>query len=503
MTSLAEFEKNLHRHKIATFAIVGFLALLSLIVIIISQQTSKEQTYKIPSKAQEARLTPSLPANDRARGLVFDGLEIDEQSCPNGFKVQLPEQAQAGLNRPLCTHGPDPVPTGFDINQSAPPVETVQGVSSKKVLGTTVTCDGDGVSGKRIQVLYVHASDIASRYAQVLNSIQTFVSNSIYYVDSPNGPVPYDGADRIFYQSALETGGTRNLRFVHDTACNPVVEEVTLSPTGDDTFGNTISELQAQGYKSLDRKYLVFVDAQVYCGIGTIAGDDRPGSDNANNLAPNYARTDAGCWSGVIPAHELMHNLGGVQVSAPHADGGYHCTDGYDDMCDHGTSPNKTFTSCPNTIGDQRMDCNHDDYFIASTPAADNYLWTHWNTANSIFLIGPTIPFITPTPPPPTPTPTLGANQYLQVRITNPQGGTTLPAKGSIKISANAASYPYAVSKMEILIDGSIVKSCRNSNSCETNWSLSRVSSGQHTIQANATNTASQTGSASVAVTKP
>ena len=31
---------------------------------------------------------------------------------------------------------------------------------------------------------------------------------------------------------------------------------------------------------------MIFADADVYCGIGTFAGDERPGVDNRSNFAP-------------------------------------------------------------------------------------------------------------------------------------------------------------------------------------------------------------------------
>ncbi|GMA87322.1 hypothetical protein GCM10025868_25720 [Angustibacter aerolatus] len=75
------------------------------------------------------------------------------------------------------------------------------------------------------------------------------------------------------------------------------------------------------------------------------------------------------------PAHELMHNLGAVQASAPHSTTEGHCTDEYDVMCyvDGGLNPRTgntatTTTVCKGTAANPRaddalFDCRHDDYF--------------------------------------------------------------------------------------------------------------------------------------------
>lgn len=256
----------------------------------------------------------------------------------------------------------DPPPDGFSLEKPRLPLVNAQAAAG--------VCDGDGVSGMRVQVLYVHQSDVASQLVAYEPSFQTWLQE----------------ADTDFNVSAQQTGGTRHIRFVHDANCIPSILEVTLSVTGTQNFGQSINELYYQGFGQTDRNYLMFADARVYCGISSMEYDDQPGPGNRSNLAPHYARVDAGCWSGVIPAHELMHNLGGVQWTAPHSDGNAHCTENYDNMCDHSGHINPIV--CPDPAGDSLFDCHHDDYYFAGTPPADNYLATHWNTANSYFLIG-------------------------------------------------------------------------------------------------------------------
>lgn len=156
-----------------------------------------------------------------------------------------------------------------------------------------------------------------------------------------------------------------------------------LSPAGDNSFNRTVNELQAAGYNRTDRKYMVFVDANIHCGLSGFIDDDQPSLSNANNFGPSYGRVDTGCWSAHAFAHELTHTLGGVQLSAPNASGGCHC----DIMCyaDAPNYPTMRF-GCANLAKEYRLDCNHDDY-ISTAPAAGSYLATHWNVANSDFLM--------------------------------------------------------------------------------------------------------------------
>jgi hypothetical protein len=283
----------------------------------------------------------------------------------------------------ICTHGPDPAPPGLDIHQ---PVRRLSVQAANQEMAT-MTCEGDGQSGYRIQVLYVRGSDVSSRYSQYLTSIRGWAGE----------------ADLIFQDSAAETGGSRNLRFVQDADCLPIVPEVVVSPNGDESFNATITDLQAQGFNRTDRIYLAFVDTTGagICGVGTLWPDDRPDKANMNNSGPSYSRVDAGCWRGDIAAHELMHNLGGVQNSAPNASGWFHCIDEYDIMCyrDSSTTPPMQVDCAEPNFNTTRFDCGHDDYFHTN-PAADSYLAHFWNAANNRFLIGaPNDPVVVAPPP--------------------------------------------------------------------------------------------------------
>jgi hypothetical protein len=82
-----------------------------------------------------------------------------------------------------------------------------------------------------------------------------------------------------------------------------------------------------------------------------------------------------------------MHNLGGVQLSAPNSSGGWHCTDEYDRMC-YSDEPNYPAMNyyCSDSSLNRLFDCNDDDYYNTD-PAGGSYLDTHWNAANSQYLV--------------------------------------------------------------------------------------------------------------------
>lgn len=266
----------------------------------------------------------------------------------------------------LCTHGPDKPPRGFKVDK---PVESLSPqVAAESVAG--ITCEGDGESGFRVQVLYVYGSN--NNIDQYRSSIQAWTADM----------------DQIFQNSS---GGARRVRFVHDAGCNLVIQDVAVSNASLKNFDAMVKELKNKGFTSETRIYLSFVDttAAGICGIGTIWNDDRAnGDENFNNFGPSYSRLDAGCWNGATAAHEVMHNLGGVQLSAPNTSGGYHCIDEHDVMC-YSDSPNypDMRTNCPNNGWDwTQFDCNDDDYYNVA-PGAGSYLANYWNPANNRFLV--------------------------------------------------------------------------------------------------------------------
>lgn len=252
--------------------------------------------------------------------------------------------------------------------QAAP---TSSALAPNAVTPQLVACDGDGVSGKRVEALYVREPGMPDRYHQLLPAMRAWLAN----------------ADDAYNDSAALDGRSRHLRYVTEAAagsCQVAVRNVVVPNGSLSTFEGGNTALGALGYNRADRKYVTLTESTVVCGVSTIENDDQPGPANRNNAGPSYARVDAvpGCMGTNAIAHELGHSLGAVQLSAPHSDGSWHCSDQYEMMC-YGGTPS---WNCPEWNAHRLPDCDHDDYFNAN-PAAGSYLATHWNVANSDFLI--------------------------------------------------------------------------------------------------------------------
>lgn len=315
------------------------------------------------------------------------------RACPPGL-LQI-----ATIHHTICSHGADAAPPGLDVSKRVPPLSPGLTASALPV------CEGDGVSGKRVEVLYIHGT--TSRYAQYLETFRTLA----------------EGVDAIFNASAAETGGERHVRYVTETVngqCRPVVRDVRISDAAlnANDWAPLLNAVQAAGYTRTDRKYLQFVDATVYCGIGGFAGDTTKSDSNRSNTGPEYARADSGCWNAGVAAHELGHTLGAVNNNAPNASGHAHCVDEYDVMCYKDGDDVTLVYRCTDRAHDQLLDCNHDDYYHTN-PAPGSYLATYYNVADNLFLIKPTG---TPPPPPTTFRLTNGASGTC---LDDPNGSTT------------------------------------------------------------------------------
>lgn len=242
-------------------------------------------------------------------------------------------------------------------------------------------CVGTGTDGRRVEMLYVHGQgtgDLAGLRATFEAYSRSIVGTFV----------------------ASSQGQYRAPRLATTPDCRLLIADVTVSAAALSSFDTMIDELVTHGFNRGDRKYHAWVDANAYCGIGTVYEDDRPGSENWNNQGPSYARSDRGCW-GYAEVHEIAHNLGAVQLSAPNSTGALHSRDEHDVMSYADGGPKgQMVVLCPEPVGEDRLDCRGDDYF---SPAPSGYLASHWNVASSAWL-ATTAGTVPPTTVPPTPT---------------------------------------------------------------------------------------------------
>ena len=255
-------------------------------------------------------------------------------------------------------------------------------------------------SQRQIKVVYAHAADSTDRFALWQDALQTDVS-------------------RIQQFLALQTGGRRALRFDMGTDCGSQYVDVQVvhlpapraTYIGGDDEQNFMAVAAAvrQRVPQDSRDVFVFGDGltdpvpghtanESVWGIAQVPDDDTAGAANASNsggrmammLAPPLATPDPSDWQPTVMLHEITHNLGGVQQSAPHSTPFAHCWDGRDVMCyEDGSSGSQPYTTsvCAFVGGaiPQTYDCGHDDYFNPD-PVPGSYLATRWNVYTSAFM---------------------------------------------------------------------------------------------------------------------
>ncbi|TFD70600.1 Ig-like domain-containing protein [Cryobacterium sp. Hb1] len=299
----------------------------------------------------------------------------------------------------LCSHGPDPVAAfggAAKLKQTSALEE--QRVAAAPASELTALCSAGGVSGKRIEVIYGVPQDRTNRFAEMLaplRDIMRQVNNNLEAVDAAT---------------------SQSYRFLCTNGADVTVRNVTLAQVGTDgtyTFDDYVVSMQNQVERGLgpvnyivnDRLYITYIDqiqdVYPYGGQGELTGDDQPSAAaNANNDSrPRYSMSAYLDMS--VIAHEIGHNIGAVQDSAPHSTKGGHCYDENDLMCYDDGGPyfalggRLTFT-CVGLAS--AVDCHSEDYYYPGTPPASNYLATHWNTANSGFL-SPIVSVVKPSPP--------------------------------------------------------------------------------------------------------
>ncbi|MEU6942143.1 TerD family protein, partial [Streptomyces rubiginosohelvolus] len=102
--------------------------------------------------------------------------------------------------------------------------------------GSKVVCEGDGTTGNRVQVLYVHAPG-RDRFGQYAASFKQWAAET----------------DVIYNASAQETGGERHVRYVTEGDCTVSVLDVEVSAGDLQEFGAMNNALAAKGFNRRDR----------------------------------------------------------------------------------------------------------------------------------------------------------------------------------------------------------------------------------------------------------
>ncbi|GLY31386.1 hypothetical protein [Kineosporia sp. NBRC 101731] len=240
-------------------------------------------------------------------------------------------------------------------------------------------CVDDGTTGKRVMALYVRGDEQTDRFG-------AYEARFRGWLDT------IDGA--FVFSAKLNGGGWRKVRYVRDADCRQVIDDVVVPQASMESTDTITVALKSMGYDRADRKYIVWYD-QDACGVGFGAGgNDQPQWFNLSNYGPHYAAIGTGCWGWAPTLHELLHTLGAVNSSAPHATDAGHCYDDEDVLCyDDGDLPAGGLQQiCRLPAGQPKngyaaniIDCNGDDYFNTD-PAPGSYLDTHWNVADSDFL---------------------------------------------------------------------------------------------------------------------
>ncbi len=259
-------------------------------------------------------------------------------------------------------HGPDPVPEG------AAPIEAPgEDVAVSERARHPQCANSSYGSQYAIQIIYARAYNDADRFDALRSTL-------INQVLEANG---------LLHDEGVQTGAGVDLRFRCIDGFLDIRNEVLPTSKGAANFGSIIEDLRNLGYTSGRVKHWVFYDDPGACGCagqGSMYVDDRASTSNWNNgnggalFGVNFG------YDWTVGLHELGHNMGAVQDSAPHSTRAGHCFDGRDIMCYDDDGPRGNLYS-GNYCSGEPFDCNHDDYFHAN-PARGSYLANYWNIAH-------------------------------------------------------------------------------------------------------------------------
>lgn len=248
----------------------------------------------------------------------------------------------------FCSHGPDPV--GVTIGPIC-----LFGICPLPLVNPppTYPCVGDGISDERIVVYYAHRD--APRDDWLTRTRASAAQADALFFDRTGQHYRY-----------LCSGGLIAVRRVQVRS------------------GSLADFIAAVGEADPDRFYAAFNELapEPFAGMAThnYSEVDEP----TRHLGPMFSTTKAFAVS--IYVHELGHNLGSVNLGAPHSSGAGHCWDENDLMCyNDGGSKIPSGGTREVCSGEELFDCRNDDYHSAN-PRPGSYLASRWNTFDSLFL---------------------------------------------------------------------------------------------------------------------
>jgi hypothetical protein len=273
-----------------------------------------------------------------------------------------------------CFHGGDPAPAPFNFGTPQPPP------------GKDPLCYGGGVTGNRVQAVYVTVAGKPDRAGENIPAIKLF------YIPHVEASV----------RNASNAGGAEFGVRWHMPDCKISVDVVTIPAEAAAPEPDVFTQIWLDAPSAADNRpggapgvcgiaSGIAYDTDTYWGAG-----DTPVVNVHDGILSMYAITFRSpgphlgmfnCWgTGSTGAgtelHELFHTLGAVQMTAPNTNKHSHCTDGPDVMC-YPEFGWPVYERCQGALN--LLDCNSDDYFNVN-PAPGSYLSTHWNTARSSFL---------------------------------------------------------------------------------------------------------------------
>lgn len=329
-----------------------------------------------PDGAPPAVAAPEAASHQHFR--TDDGYEYMTHGADRTPRNAGKSPPKRDRSKPAPEDGPIPVVVRADGSAETQDVST----QALPFYGTgSIVCDN---SGTRFRVIYAVPTGKTNRGSTLKGAIQQAMYNASGYLDDEAGAA----SQRLRVQCI---SGTPDVS----------VASATLpTAAGSDSFQTIVNDLRNLGYTATNTKYMVFYDDSVGTagGQGTARSDDRLISSNDNNVntgsayAIDYAEAGntSPNWQHFL--HEMSHNMGAVQHSAPHATGGFHCWEGADIMCYNDGAANGHLwdthqTDCGRSpAGYDRYDCfwgtvGGGDYF-SPFPPAGSYLVNHWNLAH-------------------------------------------------------------------------------------------------------------------------